>query len=217
MLDMAKARALMVEAQVRPNDVTDLRIIEAMSRLPRERFVPESLRHLAYSDAFVPLGGDRVLLDPRSFAKLTQLAEIGEDDRVLDVACGLGYSTAVFASMAREVVGVEEDESLAAEATRAMREYGAGRSRIAHGALDQGDAGGAPYDVIFINGAVQQIPPTLTSQLREGGRLLAIFRDGPVGKAHFCVQRGGALSHRVAFDATVPLLQRFERSRSFVF
>jgi protein-L-isoaspartate(D-aspartate) O-methyltransferase len=217
MLDMAKARALMVEAQVRTNDVTDSRVLEAMSRLPRERFVPQDKRHLAYSDAYVPLEGDRCLLDPRSFAKLAQLAEIGEEDRVLDVACGLGYSTAVFASMAREVVGLEEIETLAAEATRAMREYGAGRARITQGPLDQGCAAGAPYDVVFINGAVQEIPPALTSQLRDGGRLLAIFRDGPVGKAHFCVHKGGVLSHRVAFDATVPLLKRFERSRSFVF
>ncbi|MBI1211692.1 MAG: methyltransferase domain-containing protein [Alphaproteobacteria bacterium] len=217
MLDMAKARALMVEAQVRTNDVTDQRIIEAMSRLPRERFVPESKRHLAYSDACVHVAGDRSLLDPRSFAKLAQLAEMRAEDRVLDVACGYGYSTAVFASMASDVVGLEEDASLASEATRAMREYGAGRARIVEGPLDQGCAASAPYDVIFINGAVQQIPAALISQLRDGGRLLAIFRDGPVGKAHFCVQRGGALSHRVAFDATVPLLQRFERSRTFVF
>lgn len=217
MVDMAKARALMVEAQVRTNDVTDLRVIEAMSRLPRERFVPQDKRHLAYSDAYVPLGGDRVLLDPRSFAKLVQLAEITEEDRILDIACGLGYSTAVLASMAREVVGVEEDEALATEATRAMREYGAAKARIVRAQLDQGDKASAPFDIIFINGAVQQVPPALVSQLREGGKLLAIFRDGPVGKAHFCVQRGGSLSHRVAFDATVPLLHRFERSRSFVF
>ena len=217
MPNMAKARALMVEAQVRTNDVTDPRIIEAMSRLPRERFVPDDKRHLAYSDAYVHLGVDRYLLDPRCFAKMAQLAEIDSQDRVLDVACGLGYSAAVFGSMAREVAGLEEDESLAAEAGRAMREYGAGRAKITKGVLTDGVASGAPFDVIFINGAVQQIPPALIAQLREGGRLIAIFRDGPVGKAHFCVHKGGALSHRVAFDATVPPLHRFDRSRSFVF
>ena len=217
MVDMAKARALMVEAQVRTNDVTDPRVIEAMARLPRERFVPTEQRHLAYSDSYVPLGGDRYLLDPRCFAKLAQLADVGPQDRVLDIACGFGYSTAVFASMAHEVIGVEDNVALASEAMRAMREYGAGRGRITQGPLDEGHAAGASYDIIFINGAVQQIPPALTSQLREGGRLLAIFRDGPVGKAHFCVHTGGSLSHRVAFDATVPLLHRFERSRSFVF
>jgi protein-L-isoaspartate(D-aspartate) O-methyltransferase len=217
MLNMAKARALMVEAQVRTNDVTDPRIIEAMSRLPRERFVPDGKRHLAYSDTCVQLADDRYLLDPRSFAKMAQLAEIGDQDRVLDVACGLGYSTAVFASMAREVVGLEEDESLAAEGSRAMREFGAGRAKVVKGPLTDACASDAPYDVIFINGAVQQIPPAFIDQLREGGRLIAIFQDGPVGKAHFCVHKGGALSHRVAFDATVPALRRFERSRSFVF
>lgn len=217
MTNMAAARALMVEAQVRTNDVTDPAIIEAMSRLPRERFVPVDKRHLAYSDAYVELGGDRCLLDPRGFAKLAQLAEIGDRDRVLDVACGFGYSTAVFAAMAREIVGLEEDQALADEAARAMREYGAGRAKIVVGPLSDGHAAAAPYDVIFINGAVQQLPQAFTDQLRQGGRLVAIFRDGPVGKAHFCVRAGGALSHRVAFDVTVPLLQRFERSRSFVF
>ena len=217
MLDMAKARVLMVEAQLRTNDVTDARVLEVMSRLPRERFVPENKRHLAYSDACVPLGGDRYLMDPRCFGKLMQLAELSEGDRVLDVACGLGYSTAALASVAHEVIGLEEDESLAAEATRAMREYGAGRAKIVRGALVDGYPAGGPYDVIFFNGSVQAVPQAIVSQLRDGGRLVAIFIDGPVGKAHFCVQKGGALSHRVAFDATVPLLQRFERSRSFVF
>lgn len=217
MSNPASARALMVEAQVRTNDVTDPRIIEAMSRLPRERFVPSAKRHLAYSDACVQLSSERWLLDPRSFAKLAQLAEIGEQDRVLDVACGLGYSTAVFESMAREVVGLEEDEALAAEATRAMREFGARRTKVVTAPLTEGYAPDAPYDVISINGAVQQIPPSLVEQLREGGRLVAIFCEGPVGKAHFCVHKAGVLSHRVAFDATVPLLPRFARKRAFVF
>ena len=217
MSNLASARTLMVEAQVRTNDVTDPRIIDAMSRLPRERFVPENKRHLAYSDACVQLAADRYLLDPRGFSKLAQLAEIGAQDRVLDVACGLGYSTAVFASMAREVVGVEEDEALAAEAVRAMREFGVGRAKIVKGPLTEGGAADAPYDVIFINGAVQIVPPALASQLREGGRLVAIFCEGPIGKAHFCVRHGGGVSHRVAFDATVPLLERFARSRAFVF
>src|SRR5207244_11315565 len=96
MPSMARARSLMVEAQVRTNDVTDARIIEAMSRLPRERFVSDAKRHLAYSDACIALSAERFLLDPRTFSKLAQLAEIGEQDRVLDVACGTGYSTAVF-------------------------------------------------------------------------------------------------------------------------
>jgi protein-L-isoaspartate(D-aspartate) O-methyltransferase len=217
MMNMAAARSLMVEAQVRCNDVTDPRIIEAMSRLPRERFVPESRRHLSYSDACVPLGADRCLLDPRSFAKLAQLAQISASDRLLDVACGTGYSTAVFAAMALEVVGLEEENELADEAVRAMREFGAGRATIVKGPIGDGCPSQAPYDVVFVNGAVQQIPAALTNQLRDGGRLVAIFRDGPVGKAHFCVRVGNALSHRVAFDATVPVLKRFERSQSFVF
>ena len=214
---LASARSLMVEAQVRTNDVTDPRIIEAMSRLPRERFVPDAKRHLSYSDACIPLSAERVLLDPRTFSKLAQLAEVGEQDRVLDVACGTGYSTAVFATMAREVVGLEEDDALATEASRAMREFGAGRAKIVKGPLIDGHPAAAPYDVIFINGAVQHLPQSFAEQLREGGRLVAVFCEGPVGKAHFCVHRGGALSHRVAFDATVPLLPRFAHKRAFVF
>jgi len=217
MPSLANARSLMVEAQVRTNDVTDPRIIEAMSRLPRERFVPDGKRHLAYSDACIPLSAERVLLDPRTFAKLAQLAEIGAQDRVLDVGCGTGYSTAVFASMSHDVVGLEDDDALAAEATRAVGEFGAGRAKIVKGQLVEGNPAGSPYDVIFINGAVQELPKPVAAQLREGGRVVAIFSEGPIGKAHFCVHRGGALSHRVAFDATVPLLARFARDRAFVF
>ena len=217
MTSMDSARTLMVEAQVRTNDVTDPRIIDAMSRLPRERFVPAAKQHLAYSDACVELSAGRYLLDPRSFAKLAQLAGITDQDRVLDVACGMGYSTIVLAAMAKEVVGLEELAPLADEASRAVREFGDGRAKVVTGPLTDGYPAAGPYDVIFINGAVETLPDSYPSQLREGGRLVAIFHQGPVGKAHFCVQRGGALSHRVAFDATVPVLHRFVRASAFVF
>jgi len=218
MQDMAAARLHMVEGQVRTNDVTDKRITDAMGRIERERFVPAANRALAYADLCVELKPGRYLLDPRSFAKLVHLAEIQESDRVLDVACATGYSSAVLSALSADVVALEEDEALAKEATAALRSIERlGRLFGVVGAHRDGAAAQGPFDVIFVNGAVEEIPAAWVEQLKEGGRLVSILREGPVGKANFCVRKGGVLSRRVAFDAAVPVLPGFERARSFVF
>ena len=218
MQDMSAARLYMVEGQVRTNDVTDKRITEAMAQIERERFVPAANRALAYSDVCVELKPGRFLPDPRSFAKLVQLAEIRESDRVLDVACATGYSSAVLSQLSADVVALEEDEALAKEATAALRSCAKlGRLFGVVGSHRDGAAAQGPFDLVFVNGAVDEIPAAWVDQLKEGGRLVAILREGPVGKANFCVRKGGALSRRIAFDATVPVLPGFERTRSFVF
>ena len=218
MSDLSAARAFMVEGQVRTNDVTDRRIADIMGRLERERFVPAEKRALAYADICVEVKPGRFQLDPRSFAKLLQLAEIAESDRVLDVACATGYSTAVLCQMSADVVALEEDADLAKFAAPILRSCDKrGRVFGVVGPHKDGAAPQAPFDVIFVNGAVDEIPQTWIDQLNEGGRMVAIINEGPVGKAHFCVRKGGTLSRRVAFDATVPVLPGFERSRSFVF
>ncbi len=218
MQDMAAARLHMVEGQVRTNDVTDRRITEAMGRIERERFVPAANRALAYADLCVEVKPGRYLLDPRSFAKLVHLAEIQESDRVLDVACATGYSSAVLSALSADVVALEEDEALAKEATAALRSIPKlGRLFGVVGSHRDGAAAQGPFDVIFVNGAVEEIPAAWVEQLKEGGRLVSILREGPVGKANFCVRKGGALSRRVAFDAPVPVLPGFERARTFVF
>ncbi|MCE9522288.1 MAG: protein-L-isoaspartate O-methyltransferase [Alphaproteobacteria bacterium] len=218
MSNMSIARAFMVEGQVRTNDVTDRRIADIMGKLERERFVPAEKRALAYAEICVELRPGRFQMDPRSFAKLLQLAEIQSSDRVLDVGCGMGYSTAVLCQMSGDVVALEEDEELAKLAAPVLRSCEKlGRVFGVVGPLRSGASAQAPYDVIFVNGAVDEIPQTWIQQLKEGGRMVVIVHEGPVGKAHFCVRRGGELSRRVAFDATVPRLPGFERSRSFVF
>ncbi|NOT38976.1 MAG: protein-L-isoaspartate O-methyltransferase [Alphaproteobacteria bacterium] len=218
MQDMAAARLHMVEGQVRTNDVTDKRITGAMGLIERERFVPAANRALAYADVCVEVKPGRFLLDPRSLGKLLQLAEIQESDRVLDVACATGYSSAVLSTLSADVVALEEDEELAKEATAALRSVPKlGRLFGVVGPHRDGAPGQEPFDVVFVNGAVDEIPAAWVQQLKEGGRLLSILRDGPLGKANFCVRKGGALSRRVAFDATVPLLPGFERAKTFVF
>jgi protein-L-isoaspartate(D-aspartate) O-methyltransferase len=218
MQDMSAARLHMVEGQVRTNDVTDTRITDAMGQVERERFVPAAMRAVAYSDLCVEVKPGRHLLDPRSFAKLLQLADIQAGDKVLDVACATGYSSAVLSALSADVVALEEDEALAKEATNALRSCPKlGRLFGVVGAHRDGAPGQGPFDVIFVNGAVDDIPDAWVQQLKEGGRLVAILRNGPLGKANFCVRKGGVLSRRVAFDATVPVLPGFERAKSFVF
>lgn len=218
MPDMSKARLWMVEGQVRTNDVTDTRIIELMGRLERERFVPADKVSLAYSDACVELKPGRFMPDPRSFAKLVQALDIQEGDRVLDIACGTGYSSAVLSGLSADVTALEEDEELvkfAAPVLRACPKLGKLNGVVAP--LKAGAPAHAPYDVIFVNGAVEEIPQAWVDQLREGGRMGVIVKSGAVGKANFCVRKGGVLGRRVAFDATLPVLPGFERARSFVF
>lgn len=218
MQDLSAARLHMVEGQVRTNDVTDRRISDAMGRIERERFVPPAQRALAYSDVCVEVAPGRFLLDPRCFSKLAQLAEIQESDRVLDVACATGYSSAVLSMLSADVVALEEDEALAKEAAHVLRSCEKlGRLYGVVGPHREGAAAQGPFDVIFVNGAVEDVPGAWVNQLKEGGRMVAIFRDGPTGKANFCVRKGGILSRRVAFDATVPVLPGFERAKSFVF
>jgi len=166
------ARFNMVEAQIRPADVTDERILAAMSAVPREKFVPGSARALAYADVPVPVAQGRYLLDPRSFAKLAQLAEITAGDRILDVGPGTGYSSAVLARLGAEVVAVEQDADLVRIASELLANP-VGKVELVQGGLVEGFKSKAPYDVIFINGAIEQVPDTLLAQLAEGGR-----RDG---------------------------------------
>jgi protein-L-isoaspartate(D-aspartate) O-methyltransferase len=218
MTDLSAARASMVEGQVRTNDVTDKRITEIMGRIERERFVPQAKGALAYADVCVEVKPGRFLLDPRSFAKLLQLAEVKENERVLDVACATGYSTAVLCGMSADVVTLEEDEELARFAAPILRSCPKlGRLYGVVGPLTAGASGQAPFDLIFVNGAVEEIPRAWVDQLKDEGRLVVILREGPGGKAYFCVKKAGVLSRRFAFDATVPVLPGLERSRSFVF
>lgn len=215
MLDSAQQRANMVATQLRTNDVTDARLIKAILAIPREPFVPGALGALAHMEGCLPLGTGRVLLDLRSFGKLVQLATVVPEDRVLDVGCGTGYSTAVFAQLASAVVGLEQDRDLAAAADENLR--GAANVEIVCGNMNEGAAAMGPFDVIFLNGAVEVTPETLLGQLKNGGRLVCIMRDGAAGHALIYTKHEGAVGERSAFDAVLPVLPGFEKRRSFAF
>jgi len=206
-------RRNMIEAQIRANDVTDPRIQTAMADVPRERFVPPEKRALAYADIPVEVSPGRYLLDPRTFAKLLELADVRPEDKVLDVGCATGYSAAVIARLAKKVFALEQD----AELVRLASELGTPNVEVVQGALDQGHKQRAPFDVIFVNGAIQEPPETLLSQLAEGGRLVAVVADGTAGKAQLFVREHGRIGARPGFDATVPTLVGFSKSVGFRF
>lgn len=217
MPDYAAQRHTMVESQVRANDVTDPRIAAAMREVPREQFVPGAKRGIAYADAAIEVARGRYLLEPRTFAKLLQLADVGPNDTVLDVACATGYSTAVIARLAKQVIGLEQDADLVRVAVETVPLTGAKNATIVQGALVEGFGGKAPYDAIFINGAVETVPEVLLAQLAEGGRLVTVLHREAVGRACLYLREHGRVGHRIAFDAAAPLLAGFRESVGFIF
>jgi protein-L-isoaspartate(D-aspartate) O-methyltransferase len=217
MLDSAAQRANMVASQLRTNDVSDARIRAAMSVVPRERFVPEAVKLLAYAERCITLKNSRVMLDARSFGKLLQLATILPGDVVLDLGCGTGYSSAVLSLIAGRVVALEEDSELASIAEQNLRALGSMNAEVVRGPLVQGWPKLAPFDVIVINGGIEVEPTGLVKQLKSGGRLVTIWRDGAAGQARLYVNDEGAVGNRSAFDAQVPVLPGFEKRPSFVF
>jgi protein-L-isoaspartate(D-aspartate) O-methyltransferase len=209
------ARFNMVEAQIRSSNVTDPRILAAMSAVARDKFVPSAARALAYADVPVAVAQGRYLLDPRSFAKLLQLAQITATDRVLDVGCGTGYSAAVLARLAAEVVALEQDADLVRIASELLA-TAVGRVELVQGGLIEGVKGQGPFDVIFVNGALEQPPEILLSQLAEGGRLVTVIKDGQ-SRAWLFLKQNGQVGKRPDFDAEVPLLAGFKKAMGFIF
>jgi protein-L-isoaspartate(D-aspartate) O-methyltransferase len=226
MADFERQRESMVESQIRPNEVTDPRLISIMRALPRERFVPQAMRGLAYIDepieVFPSVDGApaRFLLAPMVLARLIQLASVEPQDKVLDVGCATGYSTAVLAQLSRYVTGLEPESELESVARRTLRELGLSNCDWVEGILPQGHEPGAPYDVILLNGSVPDVPETLVAQLREGGRLVAVLTRGPnmrQGKAYCFVKVRGEASGVPHFDAGAPPLPGFVPAPSFTF
>jgi len=221
--DFSQARMTMVESQVRPNDVTDHRLLYAMSEVPREKFVPAGKRPLAYIDEDILISGDassgqgRYLMEAMYLAKLLQLAGVGKDDLALDIGSGTGYSSAVLAQLADSVVAVECDEALVEEANTALSDLEIGNVAVVHGPLAQGCKQEGPYDVIMINGAVDAVPEALFAQLKDGGRLVAVVGRGPTGVAWVYLKTGETVAGRPAFDASVKALPGFEAEEVFTF
>jgi protein-L-isoaspartate(D-aspartate) O-methyltransferase len=218
MADYAQARRVMVDRQVRTADVTDLRIISALLDVPRELFVPAARRAVAYLDLDVPVNeSGRALLKPMVFAKFVQAAGITDTDRVLDVGCATGYSAAVLGKLAGSVVALEEDAALARGAAEVLAQTGAANVSVVSGAFAAGWAESAPYDVIVLEGAAELIPDSLLSQLKDGGRLVAVVRSSPMGRATLYRRAGGHATAQPVFDAAAPLLPGFAKPAAFVF
>jgi len=208
------ARFNMIEAQIRTSAVTDQHVLAAMGAVARERFVPSAKKALAYADVPVEVAQGRFLLDPRSLAKLLQLARVTADDRVLDVGCATGYSSAVLARMAGRVVALEQDAGLVRIASELLADTPV---EVAQGALIEGFKSGGPYDVILINGAIEQTPEILLAQLAEGGRLVTVMRENGQCRAWLFLKEHGGTGRRPDFDAEVPLLAGFKKAVGFVF
>ena len=222
MTDFAAQRKSMVDSQVRPSDVTDRRIPRAMLEVPRELFVPDALRPIAYMDENLRVGdgegggGGRYLLAPRVFAKLLQHLEIGDGDAVLDIGGATGYSAAILARLSPRVVELESDPVLAERAYALLAEAAA-TVRHFTGPLAEGVAGEGPYDAILVNGAIPDAPRALLDQLKDGGRLAAIRLERGVGRAMLWRRYGTRFDQRALFDAGAPPLPGFERRAEFVF
>jgi protein-L-isoaspartate(D-aspartate) O-methyltransferase len=218
-MDTAQARQAMVDRQVRPHDVNDLRILGSLLEIPRERFLDPSHAQIAYLDTEVPVSTEsrRALLKPIVFGKLLQAAGIRESERVLDVGCATGYSAAVLARLAREVVALEEDAALMRTATTNLGSLGATNVTVVTGPLTAGWPHGAPYDVIMLEGRSEIAPEPLFDQLNDGGRLLAVIGSAPMGKAMAYTKTGKHVTALPLFDAGAPVLPGFIKPAEFVF
>ena len=217
MSDFDAARRSMVDSQLKPNQVVDSRVADAMAQVPRELFVPDGLADVAYVDEDLPIAPGRFLMEPVVFARLLQAAAIEPDDVVLDLGCGTGYSTAVLARLAATVVAMEPEAALRAQAEQTMTKMGADNAVVVDGDLTAGTPLQGPFDVIFLNGAVETIPDGLLDQLAEGGRLVAVKNSDGIGKTIVSERQGVLFSTRELFDAAIPLLPGFAKSPGFVF
>lgn len=217
MIDFAQARTQMVENQLRTVSVSDKRLLAALMTVPREHFVLPAQKPIAYTDVVLPIATGRHLAAPAPFAKLVQLAEIAHGDAVLDVGAGTGYSTAILAAMASEVTALESDPALADIARRNLTELGIANVRLVDAPLDGSYHPGRLYNVIVIEGAVDTEPSAFFPLLADGGRLVALLRNGSVATAHLYVRSGDEVAGRAEFNAALPALPLAPRPQAFVF
>ncbi len=222
-MDFAAARSNMVESQVRTNRVTDTRVVSALMDIPRERFVPEPKRGIAYVDEAILLGEGRYLVEPMILARLLQEAAVTLSDVALVVGSASGYAAAVLARLAGTVVALESSPALVAESTALLSDVGADNVAVVAGDLTAGYPKQAPYDVVYFDGAIAAVPDAIAAQTRDGSRIVAVVRpdDGP-GRGSLFLNVSGAksaddLACRDLFDGGTPYLPGFEPRSAFVF
>lgn len=217
MVDYPTARRRMVDNQLRTSNVTDRRILAAMEEVPRERFLPDARRALAYVDAAHDLGGGRFLAAPAPFARLLQLAEVEDSDSVLDVGAGSGYTVAVLARLAGQVTGIESDAGLVAQANGLLGELGVANASVVQGQLDGAGQRRDSFDVVMVEGAVAEVDDTLFGLLKDGGRLVALVSRNGASVAHVFVKSGDKVTARAEFNTAMPPLVAGAREVQFQF
>jgi len=217
MTDFATVREAMVDGQVRPSDVTLYPVIEAMLTIPREDYVPDALREVAYIGDHIPLAPRRVVLDARVMAKMLETLAIQPNELVLDVGAGLGLSSALIAHLSEAVIALESDEHMAKEAEALLSSHDVDNAIVENGPLHEGAAKHGPYDVIIIEGGVGEVPQALIDQLKTGGRMAAIMMDGALGRCLLGLKSERGMDWRWSFDASAPVLPGFEKQTIFAF
>ena len=213
-----EARANMVDCQLRPNQVKNLDLLQAFLSTPRERFVSSNYASLAYSDQFIKLSPERVMMPPMLLGKLLQECQITKKDIILDVACGRGYGCAILSKLASTVVGIESDLELVNIANKTLTELAADNAAVVKGDIGLGLPEQGPYDVILVEGGIYDVPEVYKEQLSLGGRLILFeMMDGGAGHAVLYIKSSSATSRRILFDAQLPVLSGFEKKTSFSF
>ena len=206
----------MVDTQIRPSDVTKFPIIDAFLYVPREKFVPDGKREAAYIGENFAIGQNRVILEPRTLAKLLDALNISNDELVLDIGTGLGYSSAVISQLSEVVIAVEDDSSLASEAEEILSEIGVDNVVVQVSKLEDGAPEHGPYDVIILQGGVEEIPGSIINQLKDGGRVGAIYIEEGLGTAKIGFKLNDKINWRYSFNAAAPVLPGFFKQKNFV-
>lgn len=213
MTEFSTQRIMMVDTQVRPSDVTKFPIIAAMLAVPREEFVPATLREIAYFGENLDLGAGRILMDARVFAKLLDALDLQPNESVMDLGCGFGYSTAVIARLAGQVVGVEQDSAMVDRARAILTAHVIDNANIQLAPLAQG--GDGQFDAIIIQGGVEQVPAAVLNNLKDGGRIAAVFMKGALGIAKIGYKSGPDVAWRNSFNASLPIMAGFGAEKHF--
>jgi protein-L-isoaspartate(D-aspartate) O-methyltransferase len=217
-MDFDSAREIMVDSQIRPNDVTDPRIVSAFMKTPREVFVPNSRKGVAYSELEIETSPGRALWTPRDTAKLIKLADFRPADLVLVIGAGAGYEAALISHLADTVIALEETAQLVDSMSQRFAAVGVDRAAPVEGPLAKGLPDQAPFDVIYVAGMIETMPDSWAAQVREGGRLVAVMADaGGVGRGKVFTKAGDTLAAREGFDAYPPRFLAFDRKPSFSF
>jgi protein-L-isoaspartate(D-aspartate) O-methyltransferase len=218
MIDFSAARTNMVDSQLRTNKITDSKIIAGFETIPRETFLPETLRSVAYVDEDLAIGNGRYVMEPMVLARLIQAAAPEADDIALEIGAARGYGTAILAQIAATVVGLDSEQSLTDVMNETLNALGIDNAVAVTGNMAEGYARQAPYNVILFSGSIGEVPEAIIAQLSDGGRLVAVIRDkSGLGRATLLQRTGEAISRRHLFDASTPILSGFECDDRFVF